>query len=113
MIYFKDFLNLVDPDTLDLYSESDSLALVELLSESNKTLTEAQVEALAGNFPENFSEPIDNLTALAAALPLTCFDSTSPDELVTLIHHGKLKLSTLDDSRKIYIATTVYFNNIY
>ena len=84
---FEDFLSLVDPDTLDSYSESESLA---------------------GNFPETFSEPIDNLTVLAAALPLTCFDSTSPDELVTLIHNGKLKLSTLDDSRKIYIGTTVF-----
>ena len=76
---FEDFLSLVDPDTLDSYSESESLALAELLSESEKTLTEAQVEALAGNFPETFSEHIYNLTVLAAALPLTCFDSTSPD----------------------------------
>ncbi len=62
---------------------------------------------MAGNLPDTYSVPIDNLTALAPALPLTCFDSTSPGDLVTLISNGKLKLSSLDDSRKIYVGTTV------
>jgi hypothetical protein len=34
------------------------------------TLTYAQVENLDGNLPENYSVPIDNLTDLAAAIPL-------------------------------------------
>ena len=106
----KDFLSIVDPDTLDSYSESDSLALAASLSSAGKTLTDAQVEALAGNLPDTYSVPIDNLTALANALPLTCFDSTPPADLVTLIANGKLKFSTMDDSRKIYIATLVYSN---
>jgi hypothetical protein len=87
------------------------LALAATLSSSGKELTDAQVESLAGNLPDTYSVPIDNLTALAAALPLTCFDSTSPADLVTLISNGKLKLSSLDDTRKVYVGTTVFFNN--
>jgi len=88
------------------------LALVASLTTSNKTLTESQIVALAGNLPENYSEPIGNIASLASALPLTCFDSTPPRDLVTLIQNGKLKLSLIDDTRKIYIATTVFKNNL-
>jgi hypothetical protein len=75
---------------------------------SGKTLTDAQVEALAGNLPDTYSVSIDNITALVNALPLTCIDSTSPSGLVTLIYNGKLSFSIMDDSRKIYIGTTVF-----
>jgi hypothetical protein len=104
------FINLVSPSTLDSFSQNETLALVNSLLSSNKTLTEAQIEALAGNLPDNYSEPIGNTVALASALPLTSFDSTSPRDLVTLIKNGKLQLSLLDDTRKIYIATTVFID---
>ncbi len=91
------------------FSENDTLALAASLATSNKTFTEAQIEALVGNLPENYSVPIGNLTALANALPLTCFDSTSPADLVILIKDNKLNLNTMDDSRKIYIGTTVFY----
>ena len=84
------------------------MELINSLSTRNKTLTEAQIEALAGNLPDNYSEPIGNTVALASALPLASFDSTSARDLVTLIQNGKLQLSLLDDTRKIYIATTVF-----
>jgi hypothetical protein len=107
---YSAFINLVSPSALDSFSQNETLALVNSLSTSNKTLTEAQIEALAGNLPDNYSEPLNNTVALASALPLTSFDSTSPRDLVTLIQNGKLQLSLLDDTRKIYIATTVFID---
>ena len=85
------------------------MALAASLTASGKVLSDAQIESLAGNLPDTYSVSIENITALAAALPLTCFDSTSPAQLVALISNGKLKLSTMDDSRKIYIGSTVSF----
>ena len=43
----------MDPETLDEYSEEDSLALAELLTTSGNSLTDAQMESLASNIPEN------------------------------------------------------------
>ena len=94
---------------LENFSENDTLALAASLATSDKTFTEAQIEALVGNLPENYSVPIDKLTALANAISLTCFDSTTPADLVNLIRDNKLKVNTMDDSRKIYIGTTVFF----
>ena len=65
------------------------------------TLTYAQVENLDGNLPENYSVPIDNLTDLAAAIPLVWFDTTL---LVNLISSEKSKLDTLEDT----ISTLVF-----
>jgi hypothetical protein len=83
-----------------------------LVSSLNTSLTEAQIEALAGNLPDTYSGPIDKIASLASALPLSCFDSASPRELLTLIKNRKLELSLIDDTRKIYIATTVFKNII-
>jgi len=46
------------------FSENDTLALAASLATSNKTFTEAQIEALVGNLPENYSVPIGNLTEI-------------------------------------------------
>ena len=83
-----------------------------LVSSLNTSLTEAQIEALAGNLPDTYSGPIDKIASLASALPLSCFDLASPLELLTLIKNRKLELSLIDDTRKIYIATTVFKNII-
>jgi len=101
------YLSLADPSALDSFSESDSIALAASIASSGKELTDAQIEALAGNLPDTYSVPLDNLTALANAIPLTVFDSTPPADLVALIANGKLSLSTMDDSRKVYIANTI------
>jgi hypothetical protein len=84
-----------------------------LVSSLTTSLTEAQIEALAGNFPDTYRGPIDKIASLASALPLTSFDSAQPSELVTLIKNGKLQLNLIDDTRKIYIATTVFKNIIF
>ena len=85
---------------------------MSLVSSLNTSLTEAQIEALAGNLPDTYSGPIDKIASLASALPLTCFDSATPSGLLTLIKNGKLQLNLIDDTRKIYIATTVFKNII-
>ena len=84
------------------------MALAASLTTSGKVLSDAQIESLAGNLPDTYSVSIENITALTAALLLICFDSTSPAQLNALISNGKLKVSTMDDSKKIYIGSTVF-----
>ncbi len=66
-----------------------------LVSSLTTSLTEAQIEALAGNFPDTYRGPIDKIASLASALPLTSFDSAQPSELVTLIKKADIDIQNL------------------
>jgi hypothetical protein len=96
-----DFISQVDPEAFESFSDDDILSLSEKISSSDLSLTDAQMEALGSSIPENV--PLDNISGLANAVPMGCFDSTSPSTLVGLLN----KFANLDDSRKIYISQLV------
>ena len=96
-------LSLADPEMLEDFSSEDALALAIKLTTLEKSLSEAQIEALGANIPE--ITPLNNISALANSVPLGCFDSTSVDDLINLI--PSLNLDKMDDSRKIYFGSLV------
>ncbi len=63
------------------------------------------MEVLASNIPDDV--PLDNISSMANAVPMGCFDSTSPSTLVGLLS----KFGNLDDSRKIYVTQLVNLTN--
>ena len=61
------------------------------------------MESIAAHIADDV--PLDNISALANALPLDCFDATSVTTLIHLLKEHKLH--DLDDSRKIYLSNLV------
>ena len=105
---FKIHLNLdiiggVDSDVMESFSGTDSLAIAEKLSITSKDLSEDQILSLSLKIPNTAT--LDKITSIASEVSLQIFDNTNTSSLANLVE--KIKLETLDDSKKSYIGISV------
>ena len=85
------------------FEPSDSLLIAKKITEKGVKLTDEQIEALGANIAED--TPIDDIIALANAVPISCFDFSNDSALVSLL----LSNTKLDDTRMSYIIDSVNY----
>jgi hypothetical protein len=87
-------------------SASDSMTVAAALSNSGSTISRSMAKSLGSNIAEG--TPLDNIAAIASAVPLSCFSSTSPAQLANLV--GTMDLENMTPLKKGFIASKVIKN---
>ena len=91
------------PAKLEQMSSADSLTVAAALSSSGNTLSPAMAKSLGSNIAEG--TPLDNIARIASAVPLSCFNNTSPAQLAKLV--GSMDLENMSPMKKGFIASKV------
>ena len=84
-------------------SANNSLAMAAALSSSGNKLSPAMAKSLGQNIPPN--TPLTNIAGIASSVPISCFNSTSPEQLANLV--GSMDLENMGPMKKGFIASKV------
>lgn len=88
------------------FSPNDSLQIAKALMSGNKKINKKMAKNLGANIPK--TAKISDVISIASAVPLECFNNSSPDDLVNSI--SKMDTGNMDSFRKSFIANKV--NNL-
>jgi hypothetical protein len=94
----------MQPSQLSAFTPSQALAVAQALNSNNgQSLSPHMAASLGANIPPN--TPLTSIASIASSVPLNCFASTSPAQLVSLI--GNMDTENMSPSRKSYLGSKV------
>lgn len=94
---------MISPSSFKNFSVADSLNIAKALG--NKTIDKEMAKNLGARIPKNAS--VLDVLSVASAIPLECFNNTSPSDLVNNL--DQMDTANMDPFRKNYIANKVTF----
>ena len=89
------------------FSAADSLNIAKALSNGNQTIDREMAKNLGASISKDV--PVTEVLTIASAIPLECFNNSSPDDLVSNL--DRMDTGNMDTFRKSFIAVKIISSN--
>ena len=94
---------MLSPSQMNNFSPDDSLNIAKALVSGKKKINKKMAKNLGANIPK--TAKIADVISIASAIPLECFNNSSPADLVSAI--SDMDTENMDTFRKSFIANKI------